>query len=907
MSHKQRTEGPFALSMIGLLLALLLPSGVSADTFIVSNLNDAGAGSFRQAMLDAEANPGFDRIEFTAAGTINLQSAVPTITESIFIAGPGASQITVRRDDAAPAFRIFNIAAGSYIATIRDITISNGLADFGGGISTDTDLVVQQCVISDNTATVNGGGIDMSPLLSYASIESCTFVGNTAGSTGGALHYTGGSNPPLCCEGLVTSSTITGNRAPFGAGIAVSAFSGLNALLRVENSTITENLDGGGGIRSLVSSGQARVTLSNTIVSGNEGAELVTSGGGTFVTEGFNLLEVNQGVEGVFPAGSPNANDDQVGSAASPLDPLLLPLASNGGPTPTHALGWGSPAIDNGQCNSFADQRNQPRTLDGDGDGMSATDIGAFELRRYPVTTLADSGVGSLRQAILDNNVAGAGHVAIEIPGMIVLTNELAPVTKPVSIKGLGALQSEIHRNDAAPDFRFLKVENSGHLSIFGMTLSNGKAFGGGAILANGPLMVDSCVFRDNCSEAAGGAIGTDGSDSAFLVQNSTFVTNESTAFAGGAISYRFGGGPVNVGRIINSTFSGNDALSVGSAIIIRPLTTQSNLEILNCTLTENVSGSPGGAVCGLDTPYVVVFGNTIVANNTSSSSSPDLIALDSGNFLSLGGNIIGNHSGAPLSFPVGLPNGNLDYVGNSGSPVDPGLKPVGNYGGPTPTHALELESVAIDVGVGVPVLSGLLLPTTDQRGRPRAQDGDCDAIEQADSGAYEQDDCRGGNVNGGGGGTIHDTLFINGSAGAGVDRRISVGTGQSITIELQASQAGPASNARYFLYAWLGDSSSPTVFSAAGTPFGVIVNPGPIQGGGPQPFRCLRGTGISPAVCVNVPEITAPARAPFSLTDGNGVNNPNVKFTLQGLIEDLGSPNPLPFSVTNAVIVELF
>jgi hypothetical protein len=70
-----------------------------------------------------------------------------------------------------------------------------------------------------------------------------------------------------------------------------------------------------------------------------------------------------------------------VGTAANPIDPRLAPLASNGGPTKTHALLAGSPAIDRGDNSGApaADQRGVARPRDGDGDGTSVVDIGAFE------------------------------------------------------------------------------------------------------------------------------------------------------------------------------------------------------------------------------------------------------------------------------------------------------------------------------------------------------------------------------------------------------------------------------------------------------------------------------------------------------------------------------------------------
>jgi hypothetical protein len=71
---------------------------------------------------------------------------------------------------------------------------------------------------------------------------------------------------------------------------------------------------------------------------------------------------------------------DQIGTAEAPIDPLLGPLANNGGPTFTHALLPGSPALDalTESC-PVTDQRGVARPYDGDGDGVALCDIGAFE------------------------------------------------------------------------------------------------------------------------------------------------------------------------------------------------------------------------------------------------------------------------------------------------------------------------------------------------------------------------------------------------------------------------------------------------------------------------------------------------------------------------------------------------
>ena len=130
----------------------------------------------------------------------------------------------------------------------------------------------------------------------------------------------------------------------------------------------------------------------------------------------FNLI--GTGGSGGLTNGT---NNNQVGVS----DPRLSTLANNGGPTLTHALLTGSPAVDAGSNANLPpdtfdldgdgntseaipfDQRGMGfnRSVDGNGDGTATVDIGAYELQSILVTNTADSGAGSLRQAITDANV----------------------------------------------------------------------------------------------------------------------------------------------------------------------------------------------------------------------------------------------------------------------------------------------------------------------------------------------------------------------------------------------------------------------------------------------------------------------------------------------------------------------
>jgi hypothetical protein len=134
-------------------------------------------------------------------------------------------------------------------------------------------------------------------------------------------------------------------------------------------------------------------------------------------------------------------------------------------------------------------------------------------------------------------------------------------------------------------------------------------------------------------------------------------------------------------------------------------------------------------------------------------------------------------------------------------------------------------------------------------------------------------------------------------------DPCVVVGTGQPITVQMDASPAGPAM-ANYALWVWTGPPSQPTILRAGQNLLGYLTNPSPLNTGGPQPFRCVRG-GLPAVVCTGVTQVNGPAKAPFSLTKASGLAQP-ITLTLQGLLQDNGANNTVKYSVTNAVILKV-
>ena len=410
-----------------LLLAATAMSSLAA-TITVTNTNDSGPGSLRQAL--AVANDG-DRITFAVSGTIALTSGQLGISKNVTISGPGADQLSI----VGTQFQLVLVAAVE-AATISGLTIRNG-AD---GIYNGGTLTVSNCVISgssvggiDNwgsltvvnsnvsnnvfgifngtdefgvvTATIfsttvsdnSGGGIVARPHIfggrAYITITDCTISGNSTAVDGGGI---------LAGRTLLTvaNSTISGNSAgTSGGGISVSPGPiGVNLDSSIVNSTISGNSAGtsGGGIdtsttlrvanctitgNSAPSGGgiynEGSVQVSNTILNAGALGENIFNKGGTVSSLGYNL-----------------SSDDGGGYLTGPGDqiktePLLGPLQDNGGPTLTHALLPGSPAIDEGDPNftppPYDDQRGCPfiRVFNG------RIDIGSFEAQppRRPCST----------------------------------------------------------------------------------------------------------------------------------------------------------------------------------------------------------------------------------------------------------------------------------------------------------------------------------------------------------------------------------------------------------------------------------------------------------------------------------------------------------------------------------------
>jgi hypothetical protein len=389
--------------MVALIAALTgctaAPASALAATLSVTTLGDSGPGSLRQAIADAA--PG-DRITFAVGGTITLTSGELAVTKDLTISGPGAGNLSISGNLAAATLE--RVIDNSAKLTISGVTIRSGTAVSGGGILNSGDLVVTDTVITDNRARGEGGGIFNSGTLHVTNAtisNNLTELFNAADASGAGIYNAGtatishttffdnlvhdnGSALFNGATATVTDSTFSFNQMN---GIGAVYNDKTSTLLALDNVTITANV-GSKQSTGLFSAG-GTVNIANSIVAGNstQGRTSLPDCAGTITSAGHNLVGNATG------CGLTAGTGDQVGSDVAPIDARLGPLASNGGPTRTHALLAGSPAIDAGSpaaagsgasaCGT-TDQRGAARPALG---ATSLTcDIGAVEIGSTPPT-----------------------------------------------------------------------------------------------------------------------------------------------------------------------------------------------------------------------------------------------------------------------------------------------------------------------------------------------------------------------------------------------------------------------------------------------------------------------------------------------------------------------------------------
>ena len=661
---------------IMLLIAITLSMGLMAADQVVTSNGDSGAGTLRQAIIDAGDG---DEITFNLSSgneTITITSEL-AIAESLTIdgtntAGSGVDVTIQVTTPGTSTYRVFNINATGKTINISNLTIKggdiSGSSANGGGIYHQAGTLILDFVTVLGSKAYDGGGIYNSATLS---LTNSTINSNTSTRFGGGISNKGGSGILT-----LTNSTLNSNTAgSHGGGIMNE-----DGTITLTNSTVNSNTTSadGGGIYCIF--GSYHILNSIIVNNTNNGASdiYISSGGGT-----VNAYYIWYGTK----YGSINGSNNTTASYAAND---LSSLSYNGGFANTSAVssagnasskagsGVRTGSYDDGGTTKYAYSTDGTiwTKLEGGGSATGVTEI-STDQRGYYRTSSAitrgayqyngivakngsgtswtgDSDVYSTIKGAYDDASTG---ITIELAGTAIYESGIAlNASKTVTIRRDDALSTTTYVQAAQTAGTALnRVFNisSGTITLEDMTIRNGKtpdaawAFNaehGGGIYNTGALTIEDCTVSYNRTGDGGGnsgpfsVAGAGGfgaglySTGSLTISGSSFshnTTGKGGDSGGGNFSKRGQGGDgagiytdVTSAAISNSTFTNNTTGSSGSGGMISNVGgtgagihhKTGTMTIDECTLSENTSSYCGGAIENMATLSIT---NSTISGNT--------------------------------------------------------------------------------------------------------------------------------------------------------------------------------------------------------------------------------------------------------------------------------------------------
>ncbi len=664
---------------------------------------------------------------------------------------------------------------------IRNSSAPNG----GGAIFNQTgSLDIEGSLIRDNTSGQGGGGIqnglaDQTDNLPSLTVVNSTITGNTAngnpGEMGVATGYGGGVLNSAGYTGIIQSTVYDNLAEVDGGGVGSQGFDP-----ELDDMTMMPT----------VYSGNATTTIRSSIIVGNTtppdpmvgpdpipndvGSVGVVLGDASAMpptmdapfdpqinSDGFNLFGIL-----THPSMTANmsVNLPTTGTDMDGIDPKSLFLDDGDMMNPRAVLGdFGGDtrvfmldpsksgaqlAIDMGdpmKVTGNYDQRGRHfRRVSPD---MGFMDIGAVEVQNglFIVDTLVDESDGeyrvndfSLREALefsaknpFRDTISFSFDLLTEIdpnpftpaPTIVLTLGEL-PITTGVDILG-PTFQLEVDGNHSSRIFNIQGFDpaNKFEVLISDLTIANGGgAVSGGAIINNESLTLHRSYLLGSSAALNGGALYAQ--TGTVVIDSSTFFDNNSSN-NGGAIFVDSTSGAV---QIINSTISNNIANNRGAGLA--NLGPNTSVEYSTITL-NNASTTRGSGIANLGTGMLFVR-SSIVSGN-SNNTDIEFFGGPGSNITSFGYNLVGG--GNAIDSNLFQATGDLDEE------FDPKLANLVFTGGPTPTHRLLEDSLAVDAGDPSAAAGFGGVPEFDQRGGiqfVRVFDSDVDGTPRIDIGAYE-------------------------------------------------------------------------------------------------------------------------------------------------------------------------
>ena len=759
-------------------------------TFTVTNTNDSGAGSLRQAILDANdisTNPGADNITFAddlTGQTILLTGGELSITDDLTIDGDldndGIPDITI---DGNQQSRIFNVDDGDTIAnqnvTVEGLEITGGNATTtddlgfadGGGIRSVENLTVRNSIVSGNSMTGDygrGGGI----FSAYGSliVNNSTISNNSLGEnsvSGVSIGYGGGifsSGELVVRDSTISGNSNTGVNIIHGGGIFAGSSDDLEISegdVEISGSVISDNstyliasydTSSGGGIFS-----SKNLTISDSTINGNSSLGFGGSGGGIAMDFETSLTVSRSTVSGNSARGREAVGGGIASRHSGNLtvrDSTISKNVANGENSSSGGgIYGGNVALDNStiSSNSSVSFRTIGSYSSGGGIAGGTVMVSNSTIRDNLVSGFATSSGGGID----GNTVTVSNSTVSGNSSTTTYSGAYRAISKGGGIAGetVTVTSSTVSGNSSTADGSpFYGIASQGG-GIAGITVTvSDSTVSGNASVADG-------TFVDRIVSQGGGIAG-----SAVTVSNSTVDGNSNATvnIAQDSIArYAYGGGifsgslyymsfnneaiQLTVSSSTVSNNSNNGDKSDGGGIFVRN-TYDPNLvsTISNSTISGNSTDRYGGGF--YNGAGGVCISNSTFTDNRSPENQGSGVASsgDATTQTEVVSSIIAGNGNSDVDVVGGDTNSfvsqgnNLIGTGNAIEAftetsdligvTDPGLEPLADNGGPTQTHALQSDSQAIDAGSNPDSLA------TDQRGPgfDRVVNG------QADIGAFE-------------------------------------------------------------------------------------------------------------------------------------------------------------------------